>query len=215
MSTNYPNRRTIINFKTFSRFMSIAILSLCIFNIQTTNAKEEDTSTETVSSSASTPEVVNEKKEWSSFFDDSLYDMQEEMEIAKEENKKGILIMFEMDECPFCARMKKTVLNQSMVQDYYRKNFRIITVDIEGDVELTDFKGKETTQKDFSLKQYRVRATPVFQFLDLEGKAIKNGRLTGATRNADEFLLLGKYIAEDHNKKMPFSRFKRSQKDDK
>ncbi|MEB8430769.1 thioredoxin family protein [Cocleimonas sp. KMM 6892] len=153
-----------------------------------------------------------EIRDYSTFFDESLGDMQEEKEIATEEGKKGILLMFEMDECPFCARMKKTVLNRGKVQDYYRKHFRIITVDIEGDLELTDFAGKDTTQKVFSLEQFRVRATPVFQFLDLEGKPIKNGRLTGASKDADEFMMLGKYIVEGANEEMPFIRYKRKQK---
>jgi len=153
-----------------------------------------------------------EIRDSSSFFDESLNDMQEERETAEEEGKKGLLLMFEMDECPFCARMKKTVLNRGDVQDYFRENFRILSVDIEGDLELTDFSGKETTQKDFSLKQFRVRATPVFQFVDLKGKPIKNGRLTGATRDSKEFMMLGKYIVEGENEKLPFSRYKRKQK---
>lgn len=88
----------------------------------------------------------------------------------------------------------------------------MLSVDIEGDLELTDFAGKSTTQKDFSLKQFRIRATPVFQFVDLKGKPIKNGRLTGAVRDSKEFMMLGKYIAEGENAKMPFSRYKRKQK---
>jgi len=147
-----------------------------------------------------------------SFFDESLNDMTEERDTAKEDGKKGLLLMFEMDECPFCKRMKKTVLNRAHVQDYFKEHFRILSVDIEGDLELTDFEGKETTQKDFALKQFRVRATPVFQFVDLEGKPIKNGRLTGATRDDKEFMMLGKYIAEGENENMPFLRYKRKQK---
>ena len=146
------------------------------------------------------------------FFDQSFGDFTEELQTAREQGKKGILIMFEMDECPFCRRMKKTVLNRKEVQDYFRKNFRILSIDVEGDLELTDFQGKETTQKEFSLKQFRVRATPVFQFVGLDGKPIKNGRLTGATKNASEFMLLGKFIVDEENKKQSFSRYKRKQK---
>ncbi len=151
-------------------------------------------------------------RDYTQFFDESLNDMQEESEIATEEGKKGILLMFEMDECPFCKRMKKTVLNRTEVQDYFKNNFRVLSVDIEGDLELTDFKGKDTTQKEFSLKQFRVRATPVFQFLDLKGEPLKNGRLTGATRDSKEFMMFGKYIAEGSNEKIPFLRYKRQQK---
>ncbi len=68
--------------------------------------------------------------------------------------------------------MKTTVLNQPEVQDYYREYFRIFSVDIEGDLEITDFQGRTTTQKDFAFKQYKVRATPVLAFFDLDGKLI-------------------------------------------
>lgn len=144
------------------------------------------------------------------FFNDSFWDFTEELQTARDSGKKGILIMFEMDECPFCQRMKATVLNQPDVQDYFRKNFLIFPVDIEGDVEITDFKGQATTMKDFAFKQYRVRATPVFAFYDLDGNYIKRARFTGATRDKDEFMLLGKYVVDGAYKDETFTKYKRS-----
>lgn len=146
------------------------------------------------------------------FFDQSLGDFSEELEVAKEEGKRAILIMFEMDECPFCDRMKKRVLNQPEVQAYFREHFKIYSVDIEGDVEITDFKGELVSEKDFSAKQYRVRATPVFLFFTLDGKPIKRSRFTGATNTPEEFLLLGRYVKDGIYNKMSFTRYKRSQK---
>ena len=143
------------------------------------------------------------------FFDQTFGDFSEELENAREQGKKGILIMFEMDECPFCHRMKTRVLNRKDVQDYYREHFLVFTVDIEGDIEIVDFKGRPTTMKEFSFRQFRVRATPVFQFFDLDGNPIKRGRYTGATRDAQEFLLLGRYIVEEAWKRTSFSRYKR------
>ena len=144
------------------------------------------------------------------FFNESFWDFTEELENARKAGKQGILVMFEMDECPFCHRMKTTVLNQPDVQDYFREHFLIFTVDIEGDVEVVDFKGKTTTMKDFAFKQYRVRATPVFAFYDLDGEYIKRARFTGATRDKDEFLLLGRYVVEGAYKQQSFTRYKRS-----
>ncbi len=143
------------------------------------------------------------------FFDQTFGDFSEELDNAREQGKKGILLMFEMDECPFCHRMQTTVLNQPEVQDYFRKHFLIFSVDIEGDIEITDFQGNSTTMKDFALKQFRVRATPVFQFIGLDGKPVKRGRYTGATKDAAEFMLLGKYIVEEAWKETSFSRYKR------
>jgi thioredoxin-related protein len=97
-----------------------------------------------------------------------------------------------------------------VVQDYFREHFMIFAVDIEGDVEVVDFKGKTTTMKDLAFKQYRVRATPVFAFFDLDGNYIKRARFTGATRDKDEFMLLGRYVVDQAYKKQSFTRYKRS-----
>lgn len=158
---------------------------------------------------SSKPLIAEEAPTAASFFDDSFNNMQEEIEIAKEDEKKALLLMFEMDECPFCHRMKQTILNQPEVLAFYRDNFRIISIDIEGDLELIDFEGNSTTQKDFSLQQHRVRATPVFMFFDLEGKPLKRGRFTGAAKDAQEFLLLGQFITEKHNETVSFIKYKK------
>jgi thioredoxin-related protein len=144
------------------------------------------------------------------FFDQSLGDFSEELEVARDAGKKGVLIMFEMDECPFCHRMKSRVLNQVEVQDYYKKYFQIYRVDIEGDVEISDFQGQVMKEKDFAFKQFKVRATPVFGFFDLDGKLIT--RFTGATNDAQEFLWLGEFVVDGHYQSTNFSRYKRVKK---
>lgn len=146
------------------------------------------------------------------FFNDSFWDLAEELQNARAQGKQGVLIMFEMDECPFCHRMKATVLNRPDVQDYFREHFIILPIDIEGDVEIVDFKGRNTTMKDFAFKQLRVRATPVFAFFDLDGNYIKRARYTGATRDWQEFMLLGRYVVEKVYQKEPFARYKRRMK---
>jgi thioredoxin-related protein len=144
------------------------------------------------------------------FFDQSLGDLAEELANAREQGKSGVLIMFEMDECPFCHRMKTTVLNQVAVQDYYKQHFLILPMDIEGDIEITDFQGNTLKQKDFAFKQFRVRATPVFAFFDLDGNPV--AKYTGATRNVEEFLLLGRFVVEKAYQKTSFTRYKRDQR---
>lgn len=144
------------------------------------------------------------------FFDDTFGDFQEELQRAREEGKQGIFIFFEMDECPFCHYMKEHVLNQPRVQAYYRQHFLNFAVDIEGDVEITDFQGRPTTMKDFAFRQYRVRATPVLAFFDLNGKLVF--RYTGRTKGVEEFLWMGEYVAEGHYRKTSFTRFKRARR---
>ena len=141
------------------------------------------------------------------FFDSSFGDYAEELDNAKEQGKKGILVFFEMDDCPFCHWMKKNVLNKEKVQQYYKEHFLIFSLDIEGDVEMTDFQGKSMSQKDFAFKENRVRATPVLAFFDLNGKRVM--RYTGRTSSVEEFLLLGQFVVDKAYMDNKFSRYKR------
>lgn len=142
------------------------------------------------------------------FFDAKMGDFKSELANAKRDGKKGVLIMFELDDCPFCFRMKQTILNQSEVQDYYHKNFLIFPVDLKGEVAMVDFKGKQTTEKAFGLEQ-RIYGTPVFDFFDLDGNRVV--RFPGAAKDVNEFMLLGRYVVEGAYATMPFAKYKRQE----
>jgi len=154
--------------------------------------------------------VAEDKDPYKYFFNETWGEFNEELVNAKDQNKKAILLFFELDECPFCHFMKENVLNKPEVQAYFRKHFLNFPVDIEGDVEIIDFEGKTMTQKQFSTKIHRVRATPVFAVFDLEGKRI--ARFTGRTSGAEEFLWLGQYVVDGVYKEMSFTKYKRKMK---
>ena len=143
------------------------------------------------------------------FFNETFYNLHDELAKARAQGKQGVLIFFELDDCPFCHRMKETVLNQPKVQEYFREHFLAFAIDIKGNLEMTDFDGTTRTQKDWAFAGNRVRATPVFQFFDLDGKPI--ARLTGATSGVEEFMWLGEYVvAGKYNEKdMSFAKYKR------
>ena len=144
------------------------------------------------------------------FFHQGFGDFSEELENAREEGLKGVLLFFEDDDCPFCARMKSSILNRPEVQDYFRSHFRILSVDVNGDLEITDFKGDAMAEKDFASRHNRVRATPVMAFFNLDGKRV--ARYTGAASSIEEFMLLGRYVVEEQYRKSSFVRYKRSMK---
>ena len=151
-----------------------------------------------------------EKDPYKYFFNETWGDFKEELENARQQQKKGIVVFFEMDECPFCHYMKMNVLNQPEVQAFYRENFLNFNVDIEGDVEITNMHGKVMKQKDFAFRENRVRATPVIAFFDLDGKRIF--RHTGKTSGVEEFLLMGQYVANGSYKETSFTRYKRKKR---
>lgn len=143
------------------------------------------------------------------FFQESFWDFSEELETAREQGKKGIVIFFELTECPFCHWMKQNVLNQIPVQKFYRENFRVFRLDIEGDVEMVDFQGNDTTMKAFANK-VRVRATPVIGFFDLDGNMVQ--RYTGKTTDFKEFIWLAEFVASEQYRQTKFTRYKRARR---
>jgi thioredoxin-related protein len=141
----------------------------------------------------------------SNFFQPKFGDFKAELQTAKAQGKKGVFLFFEMDDCPFCERMRTTILSQSDVQDAYRAQFLLYPIDVNGDTQMTDFQGKQTTEKAFALAN-RVRATPTMLFFDLDGKLVM--RYTGPTKDKAEFLLLGKYVADGAYATEPFTKYK-------
>lgn len=142
------------------------------------------------------------------FFDETFGNLQDELATAKEQDKQGIFLFFEMEECPFCDRMKKTIMVKPEVIAYFKTHFLTYKIDIEGANTLIDFDGTEGTSQSISEKKYRVRATPVMMFFDLEGNPIV--RYTGPTKTDEEFMLLGKFVVEGIYKEMSFTKYKRS-----
>lgn len=143
------------------------------------------------------------------FFESTFGDFAEELQAARGQGKKAIMLYFEVDGCPHCARMRATVLNQVDVQDYYRARFLAFRVDIAGDLPIVDFSGRTLSEKEFA-KRNRVWGTPTIAFYDLEGRQVV--RYTGATSTKEEFLWLGEYAAKGLYNEMSFARYRRARR---
>lgn len=143
------------------------------------------------------------------FFEQTFGDYAEELEDARAEGKLGVFVFFEMDDCPFCHRMKETFLQDEEVIDFYHQHFKVLRLDIEGANPVVDFDGTEYTEQQMAEQKYRVRATPVMIVFDLEGEPV--ARFTGPTRTKEEFLLFGQYVVDGVYETMPFNRYRREQ----
>jgi thioredoxin-related protein len=141
------------------------------------------------------------------FFTQTFGDLPEEMQIAVDDGKLGMLLFFEAEDCSFCRRMLKQVFNQRSVQDWYTERFVNIAVDVFGDVEIKDFDGITLPSKIFA-DQRRIFATPVVSFIDPNG--IEIYRHFGMIQTPEEFLLLGEYIEGKHYYDTEFEVFLRS-----
>ena len=154
---------------------------------------------------AATPDTRNPRE---FFFTQTFGDLPEEMQVAVDDGKLGMLLFFEAEDCGYCRRMLKQVFNQRSVQDWYTERFVNIAVDVFGDVEIKDFDGITLPSKVFA-DQRRIFATPVVSFIDPNG--IEIYRHFGMIKTPEEFLLLGQYIEDKHYYDTEFEVFMRSQ----
>jgi thioredoxin-related protein len=141
------------------------------------------------------------------FFQTFLGDLPSELQAAANSGKRGVLLVYEMEGCPFCVWLHRTALREAPVQDYYRRHFSIFRIDIRGSTVVKGFDGREGLESAFATQQ-KIRGTPTSIFYDLAGREVT--RFTGAPRDRQEFLLLGEFVAEGHYRKMKFPDYRRS-----
>jgi thioredoxin-related protein len=140
------------------------------------------------------------------FFDTSLGDYAAELKTARQQGKQGILLVLEAEGCPFCKRMREQVMSRPEVQQYFHRHFNVFSVDINGSVPVTGIDGKEQTEKVFA-RRLKFKGTPSLYFFAVDGREM--ARYTGATRDAETFLALGRYVAEGHWQKMTFEQYRK------
>lgn len=139
------------------------------------------------------------------FFQPLLGDLKQELQAARAEGRKGVLLVYEMDGCPFCVRFHKTVLREAAVQDWYRRNFAIFKIDIRGANPVVGFDGKELSEKAFATAQ-KVKATPTSVFYGLDGQ--EQVRYAGPPRDAGEFMQLGEFVLRGQWRRESFDQYK-------
>jgi thioredoxin-related protein len=141
------------------------------------------------------------------FLKPSFLNLKEDLEESTKEGKY-LFIMFHQEACPFCDKMRRVTFQDSQVQGYYTKHFNMVEIDIKGNLEVVDFDGKKTTERQFALK-HGVRLTPVFMFLDKNGNVI--AKVPGYIEPR-EFLLIGRWVVEEHYKRVNLVNFLRENK---
>ena len=138
------------------------------------------------------------KEPW---FLESFLDLADDLEGARKEGKRFV-IMWELRGCPYCKETHFVNFAQPRIADYIRRNFEVLQLNIIGSRKVTDFDGKELSEKALAAK-YGVRFTPTFQFFG-EGSGILKS-LPPAKREIarapgymlpDDFLAMFRYVRE-------------------
>jgi thioredoxin-related protein len=110
---------------------------------------------------------------------------------AKKQNKL-VLVYIYSPHCGYCKRMDRTTFRDKEIQEYVEKYFIPVKID------------SNSPEGEMIKTEYGYLGTPTFHFIEPDGKKIKS--IFGAWEKKD-FLMILKYFAEGHYKKMTMTEY--------
>lgn len=128
----------------------------------------------------------------------SFLDLREDLREAINGGKRGLIVYFGQEYCPYCERLMSVNFAKSDIATYTRTHFDFVATDIWGDRLVTDLSGAVLTEKEFS-EQQQATFTPTLLFYDGKGREVL--RLRGyyppyRFRAALEYVADGHYAKE-------------------
>lgn len=139
------------------------------------------------------------------FFQTSFGDYPDELRQLRQDGKRGLVLVFEMEECPYCKRFHDRILKRRAVVEAFRQDFNLIRVDVLGAGSVLDFAGRSVSEGRFA-EGLKVRGTPTTIAFDRDGKEI--ARFSGVPVDAAEFLLWRQYVLSETAARQSFGQFK-------
>ncbi len=150
------------------------------------------------------------------WFLQSFLDLKEDLQEAADAGKR-MVILWEQKGCPYCKELHQVNFVDPAIRKYIRANFVVLQLDIWGARPVTDFDGKEMSEKKLA-RRYGVRFTPTIQFLPATvaaaegkiGKALEVARMPGYLEPSP-FLIMFRYVREKAYEKTKFRKYLRAE----
>ncbi|MBK1653930.1 thioredoxin family protein [Allochromatium vinosum] len=136
------------------------------------------------------------------WFKDSFLDIDEDIDEATQHGKHVILLL-EMNGCPYCARMVEENFAQASYRDFIQGKFDVIVLNVQGDREVALDAETSLPEKEVA-RQLGVRYTPTVIFLNAGGEPV--ARVDGY-RNATDFKRVLDYVATRAYEKQTLAEF--------
>jgi len=139
----------------------------------------------------------------------SFLDLQDDLDEAISENKKGIIVYFGRKDCPYCKALLEKNWRQKDIVHYTKKNFDVIAINTKGTRNITDIDGYVYDEKSYSLKM-KTNFTPSLLFINSKGKIAF--KLSGY-HNSYRFMAALEYVADLHYETQSFKTYLSQAKD--
>lgn len=133
----------------------------------------------------------------------SFLEIKDDINEARKQNKKGLIIYFGQKFCPYCKAHLEKNWGQDDIVKYTKKNFDVIAINVKGQRPVLDIDGKTYTEKTFSAFK-KTNFTPSILFYNTKGQEVL--RLRGY-RPPYQFRAALEYVADKHYLKEPFRNY--------
>ena len=112
---------------------------------------------------------LQEPVELPDWFKLSFLDLLDDLQEARDEGKKGLILYFGQEYCPYCQALIRNNWGRPDITAYTRRHFDVIHVDVHGDRLVTDFDGRVQTEREFA-RRMGATLTPTLVFYDQQGR---------------------------------------------
>jgi thioredoxin-related protein len=157
------------------------LLGACLHFIAPANAAETDARGRVVGG------VDHPLPGW---FKQSFLEIAEDVNEASEAGRH-VMLFFDLNGCPYCARMLEESFTAEPLESYIREHFDVIAINIQGDREIA-FNEEISVREKQLAEMLKVYSTPALVFLDDDNKTI--ARVNGY-RAPERFRQVLEYVA--------------------
>ncbi len=111
--------------------------------------------------------VAHAAPDW---FKQSFLEIRDDVEEAAEADKH-VMLFFDLNDCPYCARMLEESFASEPYKSYVQTHFDVISINVQGDREVAFNDEITMSEKDLA-DLLQIRATPAILFLDAGNKPV-------------------------------------------
>jgi len=149
---------------------------------------------------------LREALELPDWFNLSFLDLNDSLNEALEDGKKGLIIYFGRKDCAYCKNLLEVNWGDPVIVKYTRQHFNVIAIDVRGARTVTDFNGKTWSEKDYSASR-KTNFTPTLVFYKkINGKPRQILKLPGY-RPKYQFRAVLEYVADAHYEHESFRKY--------
>lgn len=116
-------------------------------------------------------EAVFEDVTYPEWFKKSFFDLDDDLEEALNNGKKGLLVYVGLKRCSYCKAFMDNTLSQTDIEARVRKNFDAVGMDIFSNNEMRDPKGKKNIVRDFVTEEKAIYS-PTMIFYGPKGEKV-------------------------------------------